>query len=97
MTRELWDVPETTCPACGTNLDAYVSVTADRAPSVGDRSVCGHCGEQLVFGEKMILHRMTPEERAELSSKDAELMDDATRTIRLAWQKTQPGQPGRSN
>lgn len=69
-----------TCPACGfARLDASTGLGNTAAPSPGDVTVCGECGEVLLFGEGLKLERASAELLAEI-----ELDPKARRAIALA-------------
>lgn len=50
-------IPLTPCPSCGKLNDAATHPTQTRMPAPGDFSVCGYCGELLIFNEGLSMRR----------------------------------------
>ncbi len=70
------------CPDCGTVVDAARSVGGEARPEGGDWTVCGHCGVWLVFTGYLGVRRPTDRELAGLPQEVFDLLAAATRLIK---------------
>lgn len=43
------DLPETSCPNCGSTLNRATSLMGDHTPSDGDVTICLRCGHIMIF------------------------------------------------
>jgi hypothetical protein len=55
------------CPACHRRLEHHTSLEANRGPRAGDISMCGACGNILVYMEPTILRVASLRERLKLA------------------------------
>ena len=59
------EVPMSTCPWCGTDLDRAASVESDSRLEAGDVTVCLRCAGVLVFTNDLAVRKATGEELRE--------------------------------
>lgn len=60
-----YQTPASSCPSCGTTVDASTSVAGDHAPSPGDVSICMYCGHLMAFADDLTLRPLTDKEMLE--------------------------------
>lgn len=89
------DVPNLTCPGCKIVLGHSQGFDHDTPPTEGDRSICVHCGEWLVFDAdhdgEMFLRQSTPEENEETRRQhpaEYAMFVDMTRLARTKGTRT---------
>jgi len=86
-----YDAPESPCPWCGCVCDrasemmpgSYDSGPA-APPQPGAPSVCLYCGGINVFGEDMLLRKMTPAETLRLQLAPVPIWNELVRNSRAA-------------
>ena len=76
-------VPDQSCEVCG-HSHSGASGRAGTTPTVGDMSVCIECATPLVFGDGLILHRMTEAELAALSDGEVRALGQAIHDVEEA-------------
>lgn len=94
--RRLASAPR--CPSCRRTLDGYAMLGGDLAPTPGDITICGYCGELMIFdGDPLVLRRPTGREYAELTADPVFVVQLAeARNAVEAFQRTMSqGGPGR--
>lgn len=75
------------CPRCQVELDLATDVTQhhQRAPQVGDFSVCGRCGAFLQFGERACT--LVDLEQAPISEEDRRTVRRIQRFVRARYER----------
>lgn len=60
----------TTCPNCGSVLDAATPVNGRRKPKQGDFSICAYCYQVNVFNADMTLRKANVSELMKLQNEE---------------------------
>ena len=76
-------LPLSACPACGYEMDAASSATdPSYRPRPEDYSLCGKCGEVLVYAADLTLRAADLKDMLALDDEQGRLLTHLQRTIR---------------
>lgn len=62
---------ESVCSKCGNSLDACTGLNLENQPEPGDVSICGYCGQVMIFGVNLTLREPTLQEQKSLCKDSA--------------------------
>lgn len=79
----------TDCPYCGKQHDMAMELERHHAPVEKDFSICAYCTVVSRFGPGMQLHKLTPEDEADITPEMWRVIARAQDAIRLAKRKSE--------
>lgn len=83
MSANPYPLPLSACPTCGYKMDAAASVTDPSfRPRPEDISLCGKCGEVLIYPADLTLRAADLKDMLKLNPAQGDLLTDLQRTIR---------------